>query len=272
MTVTAASTLRIQIESIAFWSSRLPDWKTARAVMRNEQEPLDTPQARPTPSLLAPTERRRAPDTVALALEVALQACKAADLAPHLPSTVFASTYGDLAITDYMCATLAATPTLVSPTKFHNSVHNAAAGYWSIGAHSLAPYIAISAGKHTFACGLLEAVVQAMCGDRPVLYVAYDIEARGPLATMTSSVGLLATALILSPHQTPTSSSLTVELLNVSESLATTTQTAIADAVAGNPLTIAMPFFEALAAETHRVVDLPLSEGLMLRTTIAVHR
>jgi hypothetical protein len=267
--VTAALKLQVHIESVAFWSSRLPDWESARTVMRSEQAPLDTPQSRPVPSLLAPTERRRAPDTVALALAVALRACTEANRAPHLPSTVFASTYGDLAITDYMCATLAATPTLISPTKFHNSVHNAAAGYWSIGAHSLAPYTAISAAQHTFASGLLEAVVQAMCGDRPVLYVAYDIQACGPLATMTASTGLLATALIISSQGTPTSSMLTVDLLNNKDLIATAAQTHIVEAVTGNPLATAMPFFEALAAETNRVVDLPLSEGLMLRATLA---
>ena len=40
---------------------------------------------------------------------------------------MFTSTHGDLAITDYMCQTLATAPSEISPTKFHNSVHNAAA-------------------------------------------------------------------------------------------------------------------------------------------------
>ena len=80
-----------------------------------------------------------------------------------------------------MCATLARTPTLISPIKFHNSVHNAAAGYWSIGTGSLAPYTAISAFEYTFAAGLLEAATQVVCEHRPVLYVAFDIESKGAL-------------------------------------------------------------------------------------------
>ena len=68
-----------------------------------------------------------------MALEVSLAACRAAGCDPATLPSVFASTHGDLAITDYMCETLATDPTAVSPTKFHNSVHNAAAGYWTIG-------------------------------------------------------------------------------------------------------------------------------------------
>ena len=73
--------------------------------------PTDAP-ARPSPQLLAPNERRRAPDTVAVALEVALAACTAAGRDPRTLPSVFASTHGDLAITDYMCATLAERPAL----------------------------------------------------------------------------------------------------------------------------------------------------------------
>ena len=139
--------------------------------------------------LLAPTERRRAPDTVAIALEVAAKACEAAARAPADLPSVFASTHGDLAISDNLCATLVNTPTLISPVKFHNSVHNAAAGYWSIGTASYASYTAISAFRYTFAAGLLEAATQAICEHRPVLYVAFDIEAKGALATIAPLYG-----------------------------------------------------------------------------------
>ena len=77
---------------------------------------------------------------------------------------------GDLAITDYMCETLATDPTAVSPTKFHNSVHNAAAGYWTIAAGAMEPATAISAD---FAMGLLEALAQLATGADAVLLVGY---------------------------------------------------------------------------------------------------
>jgi hypothetical protein len=108
----------------------------------------NSPQgARPLPSILPPNERRRAPDTVAVALEVAQAACVNAGRDPAQLATVFASTYGDLAITDYMCSTLARAPTTLSPTRFHNSVHNAAAGYWTIATGCRKPYCALGAGR-----------------------------------------------------------------------------------------------------------------------------
>lgn len=185
------------IRGVAIWSARLPGYAVARDVALGLTDPPERGPARPAPTLLAPTERRRAPDAVALALEVGVSACEAAGVEPRNVHSVFASTYGDLPISDSMCATLATTPLLCSPTKFHNSVHNAASGYWSIGTGCQLPSTALLAGPHTFGNGLLEAIVQARCSSSPVLYVAYDVEARGPLATMTRSEGLLGIGLVL---------------------------------------------------------------------------
>ena len=88
MSAHAARALRY-VEGIAFWAPRLPGWDVARAVIRGEQAAPEPPAPRPAPTLLAPTERRRAPDTVALALEVAARACEAAGATPaELPSRV----------------------------------------------------------------------------------------------------------------------------------------------------------------------------------------
>ena len=64
----------LYIEGVAFWAPALPGWETARAVFRGEGTPADPPAKRPSPQVLAAAERRRAPDTVALALEVAAAA------------------------------------------------------------------------------------------------------------------------------------------------------------------------------------------------------
>jgi len=262
--MSAIVSLHAHIAGVAFWSPRLPTWDAARACLRGEALLLDTPHARPAPTLLPPAERRRASDTVAIALEVASQACLAADLKPQELTTVFASTHGDLAISDYLCATLAATPTHISPTKFHNSVHNAAAGYWTIGTQTRAPYTAISAHEFTFATGLLEAVTQLLCDDRPVLYVAYDIEARGPMATMAPSTGMFATALILSSAPAQALTRIELQLLSGVHPRVATSQSVAAEAVRGNALANALPFFAAIAQSTRTIV-LPLGEELGLR-------
>ncbi len=55
-------------------------------------------------------------------------------------------------------------PPLVSPSAFHNSVHNSAPGYWSILTRLHHASTTISAGETTFGCALLQAA--AMLSDR----------------------------------------------------------------------------------------------------------
>ncbi|PJK09322.1 hypothetical protein CO614_06840 [Lysobacteraceae bacterium NML120232] len=190
-------TLRAYLEGIGFWASGLPGWQAACELAKTGSLPDEAP-ARPSPQLLAANERRRAPESVAVALDVALAACQMAGRdAASLPS-VFVSTHGDLGITDYMSQTLASgDPASVSPTRFHNSVHNAAAGYWTIGAGCMYPTTAISAGIASFAQGLLEALTQLQAGEPAVLLAAYDARAHGPLAEVSRSEGLLGGALLL---------------------------------------------------------------------------
>ena len=191
-----SSALTATIAGIGFWTDGLPDWAAARAFAIDGTRPESAP-SRPSPQLLAPNERRRAPGSVAVALEVAMAACRDAGIAPETLPSVFASTHGDLGITDYMCDTLATDPTAISPTKFHNSVHNAAAGYWTIGAGCTEATTALSAHDATFAQGLLEAMMQLATGTPAVLLVAYDTASAGLLGTVTHSEGLLGAALVL---------------------------------------------------------------------------
>ena len=97
-------------------------------------------------------------------------------------AVVFASSDGDGDIVHRLCTALATPAAAVSPTDFHNSVHNAATGYWSIGAHSQAPSTAICAYDGSFAAGLLEAACQIAVEARPVLLVAVDLPYPSPLA------------------------------------------------------------------------------------------
>ena len=188
--------LSATVAGVGFWTDGLPSWDAARRFARDGTRPGDAP-ARPSPALLAPNERRRAPGTVAVALDVAQAACADAGRDPAQLPSVFASTHGDLAITDYMCGTLAGSPGDISPTRFHNSVHNAAAGYWTIGTGCLQPATALSAYRATFAQALLEALVQLATGSDAVLLVAYDTPSQGPLADQSCSAGLLGGALVL---------------------------------------------------------------------------
>ena len=259
----------LAIAGAAFWAPTLPGWPLARAALRGEAAPQDPPARRPAPELLPPAERRRAPDSVALALEAASAAVAASGLAPPSLPSVFVSAHGDLAISDHLCSMLASTPTLISPTKFHNSVLNAAAGYWTMGVGCHEASTALTAFEHSFANGLLLAATQCLADDRPVLLVGFDVPAAGALRSVTRSEGLLAVALVISPYMSGQRiAAFDAALVPRTEgSAAPEPSSPAAQALAGNALADALPFFEALARDDTPALILPLSprQSLSLR-------
>lgn len=259
------------VEGIAIWSPALPGWTVARSILRGELSVGETNTSRPAPELLPPNERRRAPDTVAVSLEVASKACVHAGRNPATLPSIFSSTHGDIAIADYMCRTLAETPQLISPTRFHNSVHNAAAGYWAIATGCMLPYTALSAGQLSFGTGLMEALVQAQCDDTAVLYVAYDTQACGPIATMAKSSGKLGCALVLSPRRSSnTKSTFHWETIEEDTPQNATGTGDFAHLVSGNAMASCLPLFEALAG-TRNTVGYAVGPKLALKISVELN-
>ena len=261
----------LYIEGPAFWTPTLPGWDAARAAFRGEGPLADPPAKRPSPQVLAPAERRRAPDTVALALEVAAASMAGSGRDAADVPCVFVSAHGDLSINDYMCSTLATDPTVLSPTRFHNSVHNAAVGYWTIGTGCMAASNSISAYENSFAAGLLEAAVQCAADQSPVLLVGYDTPTVGPLTSVTDSRGLLAVAMVIAPERTErtvASFDWSLESGDVANASAAPRSAAAGTLDSINPMAHALTLFESLAqveGSTGSPVDLPLSGALALR-------
>ncbi|HEY8707947.1 MAG TPA: beta-ketoacyl synthase chain length factor [Burkholderiaceae bacterium] len=259
------TTPTVFIDGIALWAPTLPGWDIARAALRGEGLPADPPARRPAPELLPPAERRRAPDTVALALEVAAHAVAHSGWRAGELLSVFTSCHGDLAITDAMCRTLVSAPTLISPTKFHNSVHNAASGYWGIANGCMQPSIAVSAFECSFAAGLLEALTQCAADARPVLLVGCDIAACGALASTNDSRGLLAAALVVAPNRSDRSLAALEWSLASGAAARIPLRSPAALPLATNAMADALPLFEALACGTATPLAMPLSARLALR-------
>lgn len=245
------TTLTAHIESIGFWTNGLPSWDAARTFVATGVQPEGAP-GKPSPQLLPPNERRRAPESVAVALEVALSACQAAGRDPASLPSVFTSTHGDLSITDYVCATLATDPLAMSPTKFHNSVHNAAAGYWTIGAGCFEAATAISAYDGSFAEGLVEALAQLAAGAEAVLLVGYDTGASGPLCSIHDCTGLLGGALLLT--RDGTGPRLSVAYADGEAEAQPGGDGALGRHAGGNAMAPMLPLFDALASGGDRVV------------------
>lgn len=157
---------------------------------------------RPPADRLSANERRRAPESVLLAIEVAGQAIDMSGADQSQLACIFASAHGDHVITDYMCQTLAQSPTSLSPTRFHNSVHNAPVGYWTIATGCRAPSTAICAGPVSFGTALLEAAIQMEADQRSTLLVCSDIAGTGALNELTGCTQSFGCALVLSPQRT----------------------------------------------------------------------
>jgi hypothetical protein len=260
----------LRIAGLASWADGLPDWSSLRAFARGEADLLTDAPKRPAPDLLAPNERRRAPDSVLLALQVAQAACLDAKSDPKTLASIFASTQGDLRITDYMCETLARAPAELSPTKFQNSVHNAAAGYWTIGCGCHAATTAISAFTATFAQALIEAATQLACGESQVLLVAYDSPAGGPLAQVSINQGMLGIALVLSPASASAQEAGKHPVLNLSlaRGCPSSAPGRLARQFAHNAMSQALPLLDALANDGS-VCELHAGSDTILRVGIS---
>ncbi|MEO8747387.1 MAG: beta-ketoacyl synthase chain length factor [Rhodanobacter sp.] len=191
---------RLFVEGIGLWSPHLADFAALRGVLSGAAP--NPPAPRPGAAILPPNERRRAPPSVLLAVEVAQQAVTMSGRDAATMPCVFASAHGDQATTDYMCATLAHHPLELSPTRFHNSVHNAAAGYWTIAVDCHAASTAIAAQRASFGAGLLEAASQSLCDAQPILFVCSDTVGAGALREVTCCTEAFGSALVLAPEPT----------------------------------------------------------------------
>ncbi len=224
---------------------------------------------RPAAALLAANERRRAPDSVLVALEVAQAAVRQSGLDAATLASVFTTAHGDLAIVDALCRTLAEDPLLLSPTRFHHSVHNAASGYWAIGTGAHAPSSAVAGYTASFAAGLLEAASQCQADRRAVLLAGFDSEARGALASVNTSRGLLGVALVLAPERSEHSRWTLDWNLEPGAPAAPAPLPAALAALAGNAMADALPLFAALADARPARLALALPPAQRLALSLA---
>ena len=118
--------------------------------------------------------RRRTSMTTRMAITAAKLACLQANTDAQNLASVFASLGGEIQVTDALCRLLPDDNELLSPTQFHNSVHNTTAGYWGILNKCQAPTTAIAAADDTFAMGLIEVWAQLQQGSGERLLVCYD--------------------------------------------------------------------------------------------------
>jgi hypothetical protein len=197
--------MEFYVQAVGVLGPGLEGWASTRSILRGEEPYRPRPISRPIPDLLPATERRRSSETVRLAVAAAQEALSRRVVPMADLATVFASSDGDGGITQNICVSLAGPARDVSPTMFHNSVHNAPAGYWSIATGSRAGSTSLCAYDWSFAAGLLEAAAQVTVERRPVMLIALDVPFPPPLHAVRPVTHPFAVALLLTPDGMSTS-------------------------------------------------------------------
>jgi len=194
--------MHVAVLGVGVLGPGLADWGGGQALLREPSAWQRQPTAVPAPDRLPATERRRAGMVVKASIVVADQAVADAGADASQLATVFTSSTGDASNCHMLCEALAAPERLVSPTRFTNSVHNAAAGYWHIATRSRRPSTSLAAHDASFAAGLLEATAQCLSTQAPVLLVACDVPYPEPLHALRPLADVFALALLLAPAAT----------------------------------------------------------------------
>src|SRR5580700_7480342 len=195
--------LAAYVEGIGLLGPGIGDWPAGARLLAGETAWVRAPTVLPAPECLPSAERRRTGTVVRLALAVGLEATSRAGADPAALAAVFTSSGGDGQNCHEICQVLASAERQLSPTRFHNSVHNAAAGYWSIATGATPASNALCAYDASFAAGLLEALTQVAIERTAVLLIAYDASYPEPLRTVRPIPDAFAVAMVVAPEVGP---------------------------------------------------------------------
>src|SRR5688572_11813713 len=124
--------MKAYVQGAGVLAPGLESFHAAREILAGSRPYALAPMTAPAPEILPAVERRRAAESVRYALSAAQEALAMSGISTRDTASVFASSGGDGHTLHQICEALAGPERAVSPTRFHNSVHNAAAGYWSI--------------------------------------------------------------------------------------------------------------------------------------------
>lgn len=256
------------IEGIGVLGPGLSNWASAQPILCGQQPWQPAKTVLPAPALLPPAERRRSGAITKLTLAVGLEAIAAAGLEAASLHTVFAASGGDGDTCHAICEMLASADRQISPTRFHNSVHNAAAGYWSIATGAMAASSVLSAYDASFGAGLLEALAQVVADQVRVVLLACDTPYPEPLFGARPVPDSLGIALVLAPQRADHA------LAQISVSLSDAAAEPLTDPALDHlrlaiPAARGLPLLRALALRHTRQVVLDYLDNVRLAVDIA---
>ncbi len=245
MSASGTATIAAWIDGIGLRGPGLAGWSSSLDVLSGRARHATSPTVLVAPPALPPAERRRVGRGVKVALEVAFEAAANAGRDASSLASVFTSSSGDGDNCDAICRELTG-DRLISPTRFHNSVHNAPAGYWGIASGSMAPSTSLCAYDDSFVAGLDDALTQLDDDTPAVLLVAYDAPYPEPLRSARPTPDSFGVALLLAREAGPRS------LARIEWSASSPAE------VASKPTTMADPSLEACRRAIPAARALPL--------------
>lgn len=261
--------MKVFVEGVGIVGPGLCGWQASQPILAGTAAYTEAPLVIPPNDLLPPAERRRTGLSVKIALAIGCEAIAHAKRnASELPS-VFASSAGEGENMQAIFETLASDGREISPTRFHNSVHNAPSGYWSIATKSMAPSISLACYDASFVAGLIEASAQAFTGKNGVVLMSYDSPYTHPLHKVRPISAGFGIALTLTGNKTDRS----LAELDIGIGHRTGSSTAIADKQLdalrlGVPAARGLPLLAALAARAQSRICLDYVAGSQV--TVAV--
>jgi hypothetical protein len=262
------ASLSAYIEGIGLLGPGLSNWRDGRAILAGSQAYQPGKTVLPSPALLPAAERRRSGALIKLTLATGLEAIIHAGLEASTLPSVFSSSGGDGENCHAICEVLASDDRQISPTRFHNSVHNTASGYWSIATGAMATSSVLSAFDASFGAGLLEALAQAVVENTRVVLLACDTAYPEPLRRVRPIPDAFGIALVLAPQRSEHA------LAQITVSLTEATADALDDQALESlrlaiPAARGLPLLRTIAKQQERSIVLDYLDSTRLAVAIA---
>ncbi len=185
----------VYLHGRALWA---PGYASLHTFLAGEPDEAVT---KPPAAIVGSRMKRGTSPMCRTAIEVVTQAAADAGFDPAKCATVFGSYHGEIEIAFHQLEMMRDGEGIISPARFKNSVHNTAAGLFTIGAKNTGFTTAIAGGPHTFALSLLEAWSLVASGEYDEAVVSTTEEPLPSFLDQWSDHGLLGIALALSAEK-----------------------------------------------------------------------
>jgi len=261
--------LTAYIDGIGLLGPGLHDWPSSHAMLTGATNYQPQKTVLIAPKILPAAERRRAGAIVKLTLATGLEAVTAAGWDATTLPLVFSASGSDGENCHAICEMLASDDRQISPTRFHNSVHNAAAGYWSIATGAMTSASVLCAYDGCFGAGLLEALTQVAVDRTRCLLLTCDTPYPEPLHSTRPIRDAMGIALALTPERS--AQSIAQITANLSDANADALNNAHFEALRTTiPAARGLPLLTALAQRQNKRVVLDYLDNTRISVDIAI--